>query len=233
MKRTEEEYFNFPICLLNGFLREPDKVLNDILYYAIYSRSITLDYSKIDQRFIYSAESLGVSIGGNPTLKRKRGQELYESIPNNVPRSGISREMFWDFYKEEKTDFERVCLLAYLALKSIIGNKTYAKIGNNILLARMDGKERTITDFSELSDEVRKYANEYQTKKIKNELMLFYGLTYYSRYTKGFYFSFKLDNYELIKIAETRRKNNKLKEIERQQKESLNKVLNELNTTRP
>jgi hypothetical protein len=42
-------------------------------------------------------------------------------------------------------------------------------VSNNYRLARIDAKTKTITDIADLSIEVRRYANEYQTKK-KTEL---------------------------------------------------------------
>jgi hypothetical protein len=43
-------------------------------------------------------------------------------------------------------------------------------VSNNYRLARIDAKTKTITDIADLSIEVRRYANEYQTKRIKIEL---------------------------------------------------------------
>jgi hypothetical protein len=45
-------------------------------------------------------------------------------------------------------------------------------MSNNYRLARIDAKTKTITDIADLSIEVRRYANEYQTKRIKTELIL-------------------------------------------------------------
>jgi hypothetical protein len=48
-------------------------------------------------------------------------------------------------------------------------------VSNNYRLARIDAKTKTITDIADLSIEVRRYANEYQTKK-KTELRDNWGL---------------------------------------------------------
>jgi hypothetical protein len=40
-------------------------------------------------------------------------------------------------------------------------------VSNNYRLARIDAKTKTITDIADLSIEVRRYANEYQTKNKK------------------------------------------------------------------
>jgi hypothetical protein len=53
----------------------------------------------------------------------------------------------------------------FLGIKSILSTKTYCKVSNNYRLARIDAKTKTITDIADLSIEVRRYANEYQTKE--------------------------------------------------------------------
>jgi len=62
----------------------------------------------------------------------------------------------------------------------------------------MDGKTKSVQDFNELSPEIRKYANEYQTKKLRFELSgKSWGMAFYGKATKGFYASSKLDINEL------------------------------------
>jgi hypothetical protein len=53
-------------------------------------------------------------------------------------------------------------------------------MSNNYRLARIDAKTKTITDIADLSIEVRRYANEYQTKEIKTELRDNWGLLTHS-----------------------------------------------------
>jgi hypothetical protein len=77
------------------------------------------------------------------------------------------------------------------------------------------------------------YTNEYQTKKIKTELQYSWGLVHYARWTHGFYVSFKLSLEELIFEAEKRRKSVKEKQRKREEKETLDRVLSTLGTTRP
>jgi hypothetical protein len=60
-------------------------------------------------------------------------------------------------------------------------------MSNNYRLARIDDNTKTITDIADLSIEVRKYANEYQTKRIKTELRDNWGLLTHSPCCRSFY----------------------------------------------
>jgi len=143
--------------------------------------------------------------------------------------SGINSKIIYDYRTNFKTDFDKVCLLAFLAIKSIIANKAYCKIDNNFLWSRMDGNSKSV-DVSELSEEVKVYANRYQIDKIKKELIFNWYLVYYSRHTRGFYVSFKLDLEELVFEAEKKRKAVKEKQQKQAQNEALKKALERLKT---
>ena len=97
----------------------------------------------------------------------------------------------------------------------------------------MDGKTNTIDEVSELSNEIRKYANRYQTENIKSELILNWHLIYYSRYTRGFYVSLKMSLEDLIFEAEKKRKSIKDKQQKQLQNEALKKVLERLKPEPP
>jgi len=202
-----EKYFNLPIQLLSGFMQDSFKILNDIFDYCLYVKAQKLEGSET-KRFQDAGTYFGAKIG-NVRKTAENGQRLFDSIPANSPMTGMSLNIFWDFYKNYKTDFEKVCLLGYLGLKSIIQNKPYCCIGNAFWLARMDGKVISVKDFGELSDEIRKYANEYQTVKIKRALRDSWNLKFYSYHLKGCYYSFTLPQDELVFQAEKTRKKNK------------------------
>ena len=229
---SKEKYLNFPIQLQAGFLVEPQKVLNTITDYAIYQNSLKLDFGTDLEKIKASASFYNMTLK-NAKKTLDNGKQLYESIPERSPKVGLSISMFWDFYQNEKTEFEKVCLLGFLAIKSILGTKPYCKVTNSYLWARMDGKTNTIVEVSELSNELRKYANRYQTENIKNELILNWHLIYYSRYTRGFYVSLKMSLENLIFEAEKKRKYLKENQQKQLQKEALQKALERLKKAPP
>lgn len=228
----KEKFLNFPIQLLAGFLVEPQKVLNDIIDYVLYVNSLPLEFGTEIQKMKASAKTYGITLG-NCAGALKNGKLLYESIPTKSPKAGINKTMLFDFYSNEKTEFDKVCLLGFLAIKSILGTKSYCKVTNSYLWARMDGKTNTILEVSELSTELRKYANRYQTENIKNELIFNWHLIYYSHFTRGFYVSLKMNLEDLIFEAEKKRKSLKISQQKELQKEALKKAMNRLNNAPP
>lgn len=229
---NKEKYFNFPIQLLEGFMNENRKILTDISNYAIYENTLKLEHGTELQKTKDSANFYNMTLG-NVKNTFNNGKILYNSIPTSSPKVGLNTSIFWDFYNNEKTEFDKICLLAFLSIKSIIGLKPYHKATNLYLWSRMDGKVKAIVEVSELSNEIKKYANEYQTKKIKTALRNNWGLLYYGRHTRGFYVSFILTLKQLIFEAEKRRISTKEKQYKLQEKEILKDVLEQLKTTRP
>jgi len=228
---SEAQYFNFPVKVLEGIFDDKQKVLSDALDYFLYSHSLKLelDATKIDL-FKSSAKYFNVNLG-NVSQSFKRGKELFDSIPADSPKVGLNTSIYWDFYKNHKSDFEIACLTAFLAIKSIIGTKPYCKMNNAYLWARMSGNSKAMKEVSELSDDVKRYANEYQTVKIKNALREDWNLVTYSRYTRGFYVSFTLKLPELIMEAEKRRKSTKESQYRQHEREIVSQVLKELNNS--
>jgi hypothetical protein len=145
-----------------------------------------------------------------------------------MAKTGISKKMFFDFKLNEKSDFDKICLLAFLALKSIIQDQTYAKIDNQYLLSRMDGSQKSIP-IERLSEEVKKYSTRHHLDSIKYELKINWHLVYFSKHTRGFYVSFKLSLVDLIVIAEKRRKSYKLKVQKDIENEALLLALEKIN----
>lgn len=223
---NKPEYFNFPVTLLDGFMTNSHIVLKNILYYALYQHSLKLEFGEELEMIKSSAKFYNVQLGDVDECL-ELGGELYDNF-KDAPRCGLNMEIFWDFYKSEKSEFEKVCLLGFLAIKSILGKKPYCKIDNKFWLSRMSGKAKSL-DVSELDPNIQKYNSEYQTKKIKNELKHNWGLKTYSRYTRGFYVSFQLPLEELIYQAEKRRKSTKDKQSKLEEKAILDKVLLKLN----
>ncbi|HFG0577326.1 TPA: hypothetical protein ACGFUY_001157 [Flavobacterium psychrophilum] len=227
---SKEKYLNFPIQLLSGFMIDTRKVLNDIIDYAVYQNSLKLELGTDLEKIKTSASFYNMTLGNNKNTF-DNGKMLYNSLPENSPKVGLSISMFWDFYKNDKSEFDKICLLAFLGIKSILGTKSYCKVTNLYLWARMDGKTNTIVEVSELSNEVRKYANRYQSENIKNELILNWHLIYYSRFTRGFYVSLKMTLEDLIFEAEKKRKSIKENQYKQLKNEDLKKALDRLKTT--
>lgn len=212
----EPRYFNFPVQLLQGFLEDSNSVLFNIFSYGLYKHTLKYDYQdEYWTKMKAAARYYSVSIG-NVDKTYERGKELFESIPENSPHCGINLKIFWDYHDNYKTDFEKACLLAFLAIKSILGAKKYCKITNDFIVSRMDGKVKTCP-LADISEKIKKYATEYQLKKIRNELELKWFLTCYSRRTRGFYVTFEMSLDDLAYVAEKNREKMRIAQLRKQE----------------
>jgi hypothetical protein len=225
--REEEKYFNVPVQLFNGFMDDSKKCLNSVFDYAIYQHSLKLTGTQAER--LKAACKWYVVQAGNNSKTIADGKELTENTPENSPKVGLSLSMFWDFYNNDKSDFDKICLLGYLAIKSILQKKPYWKLDNKFWLSRMDGKVKAVAEFDEISESILKYSSEYQTKKIKTELRNNWGLVAYGRYTRGFYVSYSLTIDQLVFEAEKRRKSTIDKQHKQAEKEALLKAIQKLN----
>lgn len=223
-----EKYFNFPIILLQGVCKGDDSKRNDflknLLYYHIAKHSEKLPFisneESEEQRFQRSASFWNVDLKGNLSEKVKQGFNLLESFKDSKVFIGIKTEIFWEFYKNHKTDFEWHLLITYLSLKSILGQKKYCKSNNALLYSRMEGNEskQGLNDLG---------FTEYYRTKLINKLESDWNLKYYSRYTRGFYFGFDIDLEKLIFSAENLKEENKKKLLQDEKKKILEKWKNQ------
>jgi hypothetical protein len=220
--RIDERYLNFPVQLLAGFMTEKDKVLENIFHFALFTYSLKLE-GYDSQRKKATINFFNVT-NFNPT----KGKAISETVPGKGPVSGISLNVFWDYYNQEKTPFECAVFLAYCALKSIVGEQSFVKIDNLYLLSRMDGKAKPVKDYSLLSKEVFEYATPYKIRKLKFALIESWGLKTYGRHTRGFYVSFKMELDALIVQAEIRRKKAKEAYIKKKEQEAYLKAIEKI-----
>lgn len=220
-------YCNFPIQLLQGFLRDSEKCLEDVMIYAIYAHSTKLELGDEVKTIESAAKYLGIEIEDAVEVFHK-GQALHEKLPKKSPHVGLRIPILFDFYHSKKSEFEKLSLLAFLSIKSILGDKAYCKMVNLFWFSRMDGKIKSVQGYHELSSELQKYGKEYWTRKIKIHLTTYWGLKTYALHTRGFYVTFKLDKESLIFEVEKRRLSYLQKKEAMETKETLKKVLEKL-----
>ncbi|ASE62560.1 hypothetical protein CEQ15_14180 [Chryseobacterium indologenes] len=235
-QKPNVKYFNFPVQLMQNILKGNQKTKKDfltsLLYYSIYKHSVIIEglneYEETDeQRFKRSAVWFEVTLG-NPKYALSEGMALSDKYRNAKVFTGLNTYIFWDFYKNDKTDYQWECLFSFLALKSIMGKKHYVKTNNQLLFTRMAGKEK-VKEY-----QILKGFNftRYHLDKIKTELQINWGLKYYSRYTKGFYAGFDIDLESLIYEAEKRKDSMKIALLKEEKKTTVNTVLERIKTQR-
>ena len=229
-EKNDDKYLNFPIQLLEGFMIDSKSVLNNIMDYAVYSHGYNnLEFNTDFDKFKASASYYNIRFG-NKKKSFENGRDLFDTLGPENPMVGIKVDMCFDYYKHYKTDFQKICLLGFLGIRSILMFKAYCKTTNDNWFSRMDGKAYK-TSKEKLSKEIQKFHNEYQAKKIKNELELNWNLNTYSRYTRGFYVSFKLSLNELVFHAEKKRKAYQEKKLKTEKENARLEALKRLEKT--
>jgi hypothetical protein len=222
--------------LLEGFLCDSKKCLNNISDYAFYTHSLQLEFgNEIDKmKSCYLFYGFRINDSGDNIKKSiNNGKTLFNSFSHNTVKTGISLKIWWDYYQNEKKEFEKVCLLGFLSFKSMMLKSKYRHTTNIQWLSRMDGKPKTCNPF-ELSEEIKKYHNEYQTKKIKLALSYIdkdsrgWGLKTYSINMRGFAISFSLSIEKLAELAESRKLCNKKIRLKNNTKEAQLKARSKL-----
>ena len=139
-------FYHFPVAILATGITEMS--LHNILRFAIGSYLEEYQTTIIEAR-----DDMGFQ-GGDEDQCRA----VFESYKNCQVKTAISRDLYWQWRDniENESDYSKLLLLGFLAVKSIVGKKDYAITNYNLLLARMAG------------DSVPRY----KTHKGKKELIL-------------------------------------------------------------
>lgn len=211
-------FFNFPISILRPAFKNIHQVCNDIMDYAIYMHAGKLNGDPLE-RMEDAAEYFGITLG-DIEASIENARILYKTNSRKPAMTGINKDLLFDYYKNYKTDFEIALLLAFLALKSILGKRSYCRITSDFLLCRMAGYTAK-KEIKELPEDLKRYQTRWNLDRLKMELKNSFGLKIYGRYTRGFFVSFKLSDEQLIKEVEMKRK----RYIERSQKEEQSKAV--------
>lgn len=228
-----EIYYNAPCALYRGFLsdKELDGCLYNILAFAVYDQSSKNGFGK-DDCGEYADNALGVKLG-TPQATYNDGKRLFgKFVRDSKERQAyfsMSHDLYWYLREKETTSEERGVILAYLAIKSMIGKREYIKANMTLLCSRMDGQTRYRGQ--QISSEVAMYATRYRAHKLMNALFERYGVIFYSgnatHKVRGFYCSLTLSMAELIHRVEKARDEAKAKPYD-PLKEAQRKALEEL-----
>lgn len=131
----------------------------------------------------------------NPKQILKIGSEVSSEIKPQEPMVSCKLSHLENFYKEEKDEYDKIQLVAYLAIRSILGGKEYVKTNKSHILSRMMGYASKKMIPSKLSDEVfqlfDKYTIRYHIDKLIVELQLNWNLLTYSNHNRGIYIALK------------------------------------------
>jgi len=221
---NDSRILNFPIQLLQA-APNMQSVCCNIIDYATFGHGRNLNGTGL-HKMKSAAEFLGIKLG-SPEDSMVNGMWLHEKIPLKSPMSGISTKVLFEFLHGSPSNEEIAYLVAHLALKSIVGKKSYSRVTKEFLLCRMAGFVSP-KDMPELPEYLKKYFLRWHFDKLKCELTDRYGWLTYGRYTRGFFVSRELTLKELIKNVEMKRQKFRKEQQKKAQAAALSEVLKEL-----
>jgi hypothetical protein len=226
---ANEKFFNFPIGLLDGAFDNISVTMNNIMDYSGYVHAEKLEFGDEAERMKAAENYFGVTYG-NYQRSYNNGEQLFNSLPPNLPMSGINKDVCFDYYKQHKNPNQIAVLLAFLAIKSIVASKAYYKTNIDQIGVRMAGFA-SIRDVDKIPGSLSQFMTRRKFDKIKYELQTNWKVNFYSHYTRGFYVSFdeKFSLEKLVFEAEKNRKSNKERELQTRQKEAREKALKIIN----
>lgn len=215
MKGKEYQYLTFPIQLLNNVYNEPRKAMENVFFYCFFSNCERVKGEDMSIKMRKAQAITGIRYK-SPIEAYEIGKSLFESMPANVPKTSLKIDLINEFYTTDKTEFERVCFLAFAAIRSILQTKQYCKIDNEYLVSRMASNASKGEDLPEW---IKPYNNRYQLDKIKKALQVDWRLNLYAKQMRGFIVSFKLNYEQLVRVG--MKLNRKYKERQMQREKQL------------
>ncbi len=163
-----------------------------------------------------------LNIKGNIENNLKVGKEIQRRIPEKEPMPMLSTKLVFDYRDNDKSEFEIAQLLAYMAIKSILGERPYFKTNKKLILSRMFGfanHSKTVGYETEL---FKKYATRYHIDRVLRELELSWHVKTYSDHMRGFFVSVgeKVCLNTLASVAEDSKRKNRIADLKKKKAEA-------------
>jgi hypothetical protein len=147
----------------------------------------------------------------------------------------ISKSLLFDFRDNEKKEIDLIQLVSYIAVKSILGVKSFVKTNKMHIVCRMFGyssvKHLPVKMPTNINSLFLKYSNRYHIDKVLMQLELNWNVITYSNKIRGMYIAMsnKTSIEQLALLAETRKHKNRIAEHKKKKKEATAKALEQLN----
>lgn len=224
-KRTINDYFTFPVMLLPQLAEGHKMFAGLVIKWAVYNHSLKISEGSDSERLDQAIQNLEIDIEEDRNGWYDEAAKIYEATKGYKVTTSIAKEIILSYRDEDKAPDEVNALLMFAALKSMIGKKIYMKVNNRYLLSRMAGLEKSVQSEEQLPDYVKAISSRYKLNKIRDTLMMDWGLKYDGKKTRGWYATFNFSLEQLIEKVEMKRLSYHKKKYSEEQDETRKKVL--------
>lgn len=202
-----------------------------------------LEVFETDEQFLKNAieyyqvhlafQSIGIT--GNIETTIKGGKEILKMVQPAEPLPMVNKKLLFDFRDNEKSEFDLIQFLTYIAIKSILGKRTCVKTNKMHIICRMFGysscKHLPKKMPSNVKELFSKYSHRYHIDRVIQSLELNWNVLTYSSNLRGIYVAMgdKINLEELVLIAETKKQKNRIEKLKQNKIAAKAKVLQQLN----
>ena len=193
-------------------------------YFLMYPdlEELCIEHYRLNQARIYLRVTL---VSFDQTIESSKKLDMAYSENKIFPM--ISFSHIWNYKDNPKSEYEIIQLLAFIAIKSIIGNRRCCKTNKQHILARMLGFA-SIKDIPEqmdirLVEVLKKYSHRHHMKKLLDDLILNWNVLVYSHQMRGLYIAIsnKITLNELAVFAENNKRKSKLEALKKLKNEAI------------
>lgn len=197
------DYCNFPVSMLEGFFDNMHSRLKDIEGFGL------ILLSDKDQMDFYTVMELT-----GTAFKEEDEQECWKVFLKNMhsasAKTGIEFKKLHSYQRSaadgKLNDEEAMLLLAFLAAKSIVGNKAIVKTNDLMLFARMNGRSRAFANDEELMLQSHPRVSAFYTRRKRERLRarmasVMHVLVYAPKNCRGYYLSAKYKTLDALALA--------------------------------
>jgi hypothetical protein len=215
----------------NGFF-DPVEEVDELL--IAFNTNLDLYKNSVEHYQVHMA-LISLKIDAEVAVVIERAFKVRDRVPNNEPHPMINVDTIFKFRDHEKTQYELIQLVAYLAIKSILGRKDCVKTNKKHILARMLGYSSVQVQPRELPDHLAalyaKYSHRYHMDRLLSFLETEWNVRCYSTNAmRGIYIGVKnkISYEQMAVISESSKRSSKIRELKRQKREAHKKALSVL-----
>lgn len=202
---SNTSYLNFPISIIEGIFENHNETFNNIVKWAAADVMKGCNGQFPTARLLAANQELQINMPVNQSTYQQC-LDIYKKYTG--ARTGLSREnakylkQCWGFLK----DSDKVLWLAFIAAKSIIGNKAYCKTNDLMLFARMNGLLRAYANEKDLKKHSNPLISNFYTRRkrdtLRKRLAEEFHIKCYSFHDRGYFISRRLSLERLVELVE-------------------------------
>lgn len=206
MAKHKRVYLNFPSSIIKGWWESGEKfegVINLAFYFHVLYQSMKLKEGMTNWEYVYKIFSDNILLGVTfdkymnmleQPLSKKAIQQIKSGRFKGQAWMSVENELFQKALNFN--DFNsQIEFIAYLSIKSLLGNKIFRLINKKKLATRMIGETSLNTKLDDLPQNLKTiFKTRYKFDKLRDNLFNHYGIAFFAyKSTKGFYVSLAKD----------------------------------------